>query len=91
MNSIDIRLIQAYCKQRDEAVIQAVKYGNLEAFKRFCDSNTNKKHLIKDEILIISAHKMCCNITTMPKDLQKKVRKMAYRTWLRRSYVLRRS
>ena len=57
MNSIDIiRLIQAYCKQRDEAVIQAVKYGNLEAFKRFCDNNTNKKYLIKDEILIISAH-----------------------------------
>lgn len=76
MNSIDIiRLIQAYCKQRDEAVIQAVKYGNLEAFKRFCDSNTNKKYLIKDEILIISAHKMCCNITTMPKDLQKKSEK----------------
>lgn len=72
MDSIDIRLIQAYCKWRDEAVIQAVKYGNLEAFKRFCDSNTNKKHLIKDEILMVSAHKMCCNITTMPIELREK-------------------
>lgn len=65
--------IENYCKQRDEAVIQAVKYGNLEPLKEL--ARRNGMYIPKDEVLIISAHKMCYNITTMPKDLQKKSEK----------------
>lgn len=60
--------VKRYCRQRDAAVFKAVVDGNLDPLKEL--GRQNDIPVPSDEILIISAHKLCCNITTMPKELQ---------------------
>lgn len=65
--------VKRYCRQRDAAVLKAVVDGNLEPLKKL--GRQNDIPVPSDEVLIISAHKLCCNITTMPKKLQEQSRK----------------
>lgn len=65
-----------YCKKRDAAVISAVRDGDLEPLKQL--SRENGQRIPEDKIILISAHKCCCAITTMPPELQERSRE-----WLR--------
>lgn len=68
--------IKEYVRMRDSAVIAAVSDGDIEPLKIL--SEKADAQLPSDTVIEISAHKMCLEITTMPKDLQEKSRK-----WLR--------
>ena len=68
--------IAKYVRLRDAAVIAAVRDGDIEPLKHLAEKADTP--LPNDLVIEISAHKMCLEITTMPKDLQEKSRK-----WLR--------
>lgn len=68
--------IKQYVRLRDAAVIAAVRDGNIELLKNLAEKSDTP--LPNDLVIEISAHKMCLEITTMPKYLQEKSRK-----WLR--------
>lgn len=67
------RRLQEYVRERDAAVLCAVRDGNLAPMKALARQNGQK--IPADKVLLISAHKCCCAITTMPKELQEKSRK----------------
>lgn len=74
MNSKIIReSIANYCRKRNAAVIAAVRDGNVEPLKRLAEKSDQP--VPNDYVLLISAHKMCLAITTMPEDLQAKSRR----------------
>ncbi len=60
--------INAYVKKRDDAVVSAVKYHNFDKLKTLL--RTMGKSVPADIVLETIACKMCCNITTMPVELQ---------------------
>ena len=68
--------IKQYVRLRDAAVVSAVRDGNIEPLKHLAEKADAL--MPNDFVIEISAHKMCLQITTMPKDLQEKSRK-----WLR--------
>ena len=68
--------IKEYVRLRDAAVVSAVRDGNIEPMKALAEKADTP--LPNDLVIEISAHKMCLEITTMPKDLQEKSRQ-----WLR--------
>lgn len=77
MNSKIIReSIAKYCRKRNAAVIAAVRDGNVELMRNLVEKSDQP--CPNDYVLLISAHKMCLAITTMPEDLQAKARR-----WLR--------
>lgn len=65
--------IEAYCRERNAAVIEAVQDGNVERLKHLAEKGDMP--IPNDMVLLISAHKMCLEITTMPAELQEKSRK----------------
>lgn len=65
--------IADYCRKRDAAVIAAVRDGDIEPMKHLAEKAD--AHIPSDYVIMISAHKMCVNITTMPEELQEKSRK----------------
>lgn len=65
--------IKQYVAKRDAAVLSAVRDGDLEPLKAL--GRAAGAPVFSDEVILISAHKMCCNITTMPEELRKKSRK----------------
>lgn len=68
--------IADYCRKQDAAVIAAVRDGNIEQIKNLAEKVDT--HIPNDYVIMISAHKMCVNITTMPEELQEKSRKWLY-------------
>ena len=77
MNSKIIRdSISKYCRKRNAAVIAAVQDGNVELMRNLAEKSDQP--MPSDYVLLISAHKMCLHITTMPEDLRTKSRR-----WLR--------
>lgn len=66
--------IENYCKMRDAAVVAAVEHGDLVPLKRLIAGNC-LPNASSEKVLLISAHKMCCNITTISEKLQEKSRK----------------
>lgn len=77
MNNKVIRdSIAKYCRKRNAAVIAAVRDGNVEPLKHLAEKSDQP--IPSDYVLLISAHKMCLVIPTMPEDLQAKSRQ-----WLR--------
>lgn len=75
-NKIIRESITDYCRKRNAAVIAAVRDGNVEPLKRLAEKS--EQQIPNDYVLLVSAHKMCLAITTMPEDLQAKSRR-----WLR--------
>ena len=66
---IDVKA-RAYCKVRDEAVIAAVRDGELDKIGKLI---TDTHGVIpNDTVLMATACKMCCNIVWMPEYLRKK-------------------
>ena len=63
------KVISKYVKKRDEAVIAAVRDNNPEPLRKMMQETGRP---FTEEILWITAHKMCCNITTMPEELKDK-------------------
>lgn len=79
MNFKDVvEIVQENLRKRDEAVVSAVRDGDLEPLKRYAVKGG--VDFDNDYVIEIAAHKMCCEITTMPDELQEKSRK-----WLRES------
>ncbi len=77
MNSKIIReSIANYCRKRNAAVIVAVQDGNVGLMRNLAEKSDQP--CPNDYVLLVSAHKMCLHITTMPEDLQAKSRR-----WLR--------
>lgn len=66
--------IENYSKMRDAAVVAAVEHGDLVPLKRLI-SEYGLPDASSDEVLLCTAHKMCCNITTISEKLQEKSRK----------------
>lgn len=75
-NKIIRKSIADYCRKRNAAVIAAVRDSNVEPLKRLAEKS--EQQMPNDYVLLVSAHKMCLAITTMPEDLQAKARR-----WLR--------
>ncbi len=65
-----LRLLREYIEKRDAAVIAAVRDGDINPIKQLLIDTTGM--CPSDEVIWRTAHKMCCNITTMPDDLQEK-------------------
>lgn len=65
--------IEAYCRERNAAVTEAVQDGNVERLKRL--AGKIDAPMPSDMVILISAHKMCLEITTMPEELKEKSRK----------------
>ncbi len=62
------KFIKSYVKKRDDAVVSAVKDHNFDKLKTLL--RTIGKPVPADIVLEAVAYKMCCNITTMPVELQ---------------------
>ncbi len=62
-----------YCIKRYKAVIEAVKNENLEPLKELGKQYAHK--VPSDLVVLISAHKMCLAIVSMPEELKKMSRK----------------
>jgi hypothetical protein len=62
-------LMAEYVKKRNAAVRAAVERGDLSLIKALAIEN--KQPIPPDPVLEISAHKMCCEILTMPDELRK--------------------
>lgn len=74
MNSKIIRdSIANYCRKRNAAVIAAVQDGNVEPLKHLAEKSDQP--MPSDYVLLVSAHKMCLAIPTIPEELQAKARK----------------
>ena len=67
------RLIQENIKRRDAAVIAAVKDDDLEPLRQLF--NDNYGYCPTDEVVKRTACKVCCNLSTMPKELRDKAEK----------------
>lgn len=73
MNNKIIRdSIDNYCRKRNAAVIVAVQDGNVEPLKHLAEKSDQP--MPSDYVLLVSAHKMCLAIPTMPEELQEKSR-----------------
>ncbi|MBR1530027.1 MAG: hypothetical protein IJ642_12120 [Oscillospiraceae bacterium] len=60
----------AYCKRRDSAVIQAVSFGNLEPLRNLI--RQNRLPVPDDDVLISTAHRLCCHSPSVPEPLREK-------------------
>lgn len=72
-NKIIRESIANYCRKRDAAVIAAVRDGNVELMKHLAEKADTM--MPNDYVLLVSAHKMCLAITTMPEELKEKSRR----------------
>lgn len=72
---IDIRerMLKEFFYKRDAAVIAAVKDDDLEPLRQFF--NDNYGYCLTDEVVKRTACKVCCNLSTMPKELRDKAEK----------------
>lgn len=66
--------IVEYIKRRDAAVLAAVRDDNIEPL-RILTYETKGKLPSSNEVMWAIAHKLCCNITSMPQKLKDKSRK----------------
>lgn len=64
--------LEQFIKMRNEAVIEAVDNGNLTPLRKF--SKRIGQPILSCEILLIVAHKMCCNILSMEDERQERSR-----------------
>lgn len=63
--------IKDYLQRRDQAVIQAVEHDDFEMLKKLC-LETSGRLPSSDKVLRLMAHKVCCNLVSMPDELRKK-------------------
>lgn len=66
--------IKEYIKRRDAAVVAAVRDDNIEPLRNLTYEAKGKLPS-SDEVMWAIAHKLCCNITSMPHELKDKSRK----------------
>lgn len=66
--------VKEYIKRRDAAVLVAIRDDNIEPL-RALTYETKGKLPDSDEVMWAIAHKLCCNITSMPQELKDKSRK----------------
>ena len=66
--------VKEYIKRRDAAVMAAVRDDDIEPLKKL--TLEAKGYLpTSDKVMWAIAHKMCCNIVSMPQKLKDKSRK----------------
>lgn len=63
------RYINPYILKRNRAVISAVRDNDIEPLRQLM-VETSGVEPSSDEVVKATAHKMCCNIVSMPRELQ---------------------
>lgn len=66
--------VKEYIKRRDAAVLVAIRDDNIEPLKTLTYAVKGKLPS-SDEVMWAIAHKLCCNIVSMPQKLKDKSRK----------------
>lgn len=64
--------LEEYVKMRNKAVIEAVDHGNITPLRKF--AKRIGQPIPSCEVLLIVAHKMCCNIPSMGTERQQRSR-----------------
>lgn len=66
--------VKEFIKRRDAAVLVAIRDDNIEPLKTLTYAVKGKLPS-SDEVMWAIAHKLCCNIVSMPQELKDKSRK----------------